>query len=89
MSSSVAVYVFSKPGCKPCHHIKPFLNELKEDYSQYTWTDVDVSADTLVAQKMSVTSVPCVVITKNGRETGRFVGTQNLPILLGMLKNAA
>jgi thiol-disulfide isomerase/thioredoxin len=88
MSSPVAVYVFSKPGCKPCQHIKPFLNELREDYSQYTWVDVDVSADTLLSQKMSVNAVPCVVVTRNGAEKGRFIGTQNLPVLLSLLKNA-
>ena len=88
MSSSVTVYVFSKPGCKPCQHLKPFLNELREDYSQYTWKDVDVSSDTLLSQKMNVMSVPCVVVTKNGAEKSRFVGTQNLPVLLSLLKNA-
>lgn len=87
--SPVAVQVFSKVGCKPCAYLKPFLSEMKEDYHHYQWREIDVDSETILSQKMNIQSVPCVVVSKNGREVGRHVGTQNLTLLLSLLKRAA
>lgn len=86
--SPVAVQVFSKVGCKPCAYLKPFLSEMKEDYHHYQWRDIDVDLESIASQRANVQSVPCVVVYKNGREIGRHVGTQNLTVLLGLLKKA-
>lgn len=75
--SDVTVYMFSSPTCAPCKHIKPVINELKEDFSSYTWIDVDISNDIgNIASTFNVRHVPTMVVTKGTYEIGSFTGTQ-------------
>lgn len=78
------VYMFSSPICGPCKHIKPVINELKEDYDIFTWIDVDTSNDPHgFTRKFGVTAVPTMVI----ENVGSFTGTQAMGYLT-LLKKA-
>ena len=88
MSSSPVVYMFSSPTCGPCKHIKPVINELKEDYSFFKWVDVDISNDpSNITQKLGVRAVPTMVVTNANGIVGSFTGTQAMGYLT-LLKKA-
>lgn len=88
MSSSVTVFMFSSPTCGPCKHIKPVINELKEDYSFFKWIDVDISSDPEnFTQRLGVRAVPTMVITNHSGVVGSFTGTQAMGYLT-LLKKA-
>jgi thiol-disulfide isomerase/thioredoxin len=81
---SRVVYMFSSPTCAPCRHIKPVINELKEDYSQFTWIDVDITNDPNgFTRKFGVTAVPTMAV----ENVGSFTGTQAMGYLT-LLKKA-
>ena len=86
--SEVVVYQFTSPTCGPCQHIKVHMNELREDFSQYTWNIINTKEDGETTRKWNVLSIPCTVVTKNGVEVGRHVGTQ-LMRYLQILKHAS
>lgn len=85
--SNVVVYMFSSPTCGPCKHIKPVINELKEDYSSFKWVDVDTSVDPKTALHFGVRQVPTMVVTKDSFVVGTFTGTQAMGYLT-LLKKA-
>jgi thioredoxin-like negative regulator of GroEL len=86
--SDVNVFMFSSPTCAPCKAIKPMIAELEEDYSQYTWVRVDITADPNgYTRQFGVANVPCMVVTKGGAVLGSWKGTQLLGYL-NLLKKA-
>ncbi len=86
--TDVNVYMFSSPTCAPCKTIKPMISELAEDYSQYRWIPVDITADIHhYTQHFAVTNVPCMVVTKKNELVGSWKGTQ-LMGYLNLLKKA-
>lgn len=85
----VTVYKFFSKTCAPCKIIKPALEELKEDYPQYTWTEVDIHEDTQgLTRRWGVMVVPTVLIVKDGKEVGRHMGT-DLGGYFRLMKKAA
>jgi thioredoxin reductase (NADPH) len=80
-TSEATVYMFSSPTCGPCKHIKPVINELKEDYSYLRWVDVDTSVDPHTASRFGVRQVPTMVIATSSAVVGSFTGTQAMGYL--------
>jgi len=74
--SDVTVYHFWSPTCAPCKHIKPALEDLKEDNPDVNWVSVNTHEDTNgYCNTFNVRIVPTmVVVSKNG--TQRYTGTQ-------------
>lgn len=85
----VIVYKFFSKTCPPCKIIKPALEELKEDYPEYTWIDVDIHEDPHgLTRKMGVMAVPTVIVHKDGREVGRQMGA-DIASYFRLMKKAA
>lgn len=73
---NVVVYHFWSPTCAPCRTIKPAVEDLREEFSQYQWISVNTHADQAGhARKFGVTVVPTMVVVKNGIEIGRHSGS--------------
>lgn len=72
-----SLYVFSRPGCSPCESMH---RALKADPSLLEGVDVfkvDTKERPDIARKFSVTSVPVVVLVRDGKEVRRRVGWTN------------
>jgi len=81
-SNDATVYMFSSPTCQPCKHIKPVINELKEDYDYLNWVDIDITNDPHnMTRHFGVTSVPTMVIATSVGKIGSFTGTQAMGYL--------
>jgi thiol-disulfide isomerase/thioredoxin len=66
---SVVAYHFWSPTCPPCKRIKPAVEELKEDFSQYTWITVNTHNDVEgYTRKFGVSVVPTLVIVTTGSD---------------------
>jgi thioredoxin 1 len=76
-STTMNMYVcyFSSPSCAPCRTIKPTIEELKEDYAHVPWKSINTSVDQAEMKQLGVTSIPAMVIVKDGKEVGRHTGT--------------
>jgi thioredoxin-like negative regulator of GroEL len=69
-------YHFWSPTWPPCAHIKPAIEQMKEDFPSVTWEAVNTHDDTKgIARTMGVQAVPTVVLYKNGVEVARHSGT--------------
>jgi thioredoxin 1 len=85
---SAVAYHFWSPTCGPCKHIKPAIEQMKEDFPAITWETVNTHDDNKgIARTLGVQAVPTVVVHKNGVEIGRHSGT-NVIMYYSLLRKA-
>jgi thioredoxin len=61
--------------CGPCRALAPILDELAIDLAgRVRVVKVDVDQAPELAREHRISSIPCLVVFKGGREVGRIVG---------------
>lgn len=78
---------FWAPWCGPCRMQTPILEKLAADpeiKAKIAKINTDENSD--IAQKFSISSIPTLIIMKNGKESERFVGVQTESALKNKLK---
>jgi thioredoxin 1 len=70
----LVVKKFSATYCGPCRALTPVMNEIKGQVSGVKFEEYDVDSFPHVAEQYRVTSVPTVIIEKDGLELERFTG---------------
>lgn len=73
----VTVKKFSATWCGPCRMLTPVMNEIKTKYPNVKFEDIDIDEYREDTEKYSVTSVPTVIIEKDGKLLERFTGLQS------------
>jgi thioredoxin 1 len=72
---SVTIKKFGAEWCGPCRALKPVLEQLKTEYAgKADFIEYDVDNSPEEAVKYSVTSIPLVVVEKDGVVVERFQG---------------
>ncbi len=80
---------FHATWCGPCHALAPTLDELAGDVAgraRVVKLDVDEAPD--LARQYGISSIPCLVVFKGGREVGRLVGAVSRRRIAGALEAA-
>jgi len=74
--------------CGPCQMQKPIIDELAEKYKEKIKIGVlDVDQAQTTASQYQVSSIPTLIIFKDGQEVERLMGLQSMPILKEKLNN--
>ena len=73
--SAAALVDFSATWCGPCRMLAPVLEEISDDMQgKADFYNVDVDEAPALAQEFGVSSIPCLVVMKNGRPVAQSVG---------------
>ncbi len=67
---------FTAAWCGPCKQLAPLFEQLKSEYTNVTFETIDVDMDKDSAIEYGVTSIPTVIIEKDGKLEQRFIGIQ-------------
>ena len=82
MKASVAVVDFNATWCGPCRMLAPVLEDISEKYAdKVSFYSVDVDESPELAMQYRVSSVPCLVLLKDGVFTDQSVGFRPEPQL--------
>jgi thioredoxin 1 len=66
---------FSADWCGPCQQVKPLVHELAAEVAgKAKVVPIDVDQQPDLAQQYGVSGIPCFVVLRNGKESGRQVG---------------
>ncbi len=60
--------------CGPCKMLSPIVAEVSESNDSFKVASVNVDENMNLAQEYMITSIPCLVVIKDGIETNRSVG---------------
>ena len=73
--SATALVDFSATWCGPCRMLAPVLEDLSEKMAgKLDFYNVDVDEVPELAQEFGVSSIPCLVLMKNGKPVSQSVG---------------
>ena len=64
--------------CGPCHVMTPILRDMSERFEdQIIFAKVDVQRSGDLAQQFGVTSIPTLILFRNGKEWDRLSGIRD------------
>ena len=72
----IKVKRFTATWCGPCKTLAPIFTELESEISGVTFETIDVDQNKEETANYMVTSVPTVVIEKDGQVVQRYTGVQ-------------
>ena len=75
MKDAAAVVDFSATWCGPCRMLAPVLEEISEELAgKVKFYNVDVDENPALAAGFGISSIPNVLILKNGKVAGQSLG---------------
>ena len=78
LKSKMPVLVdFNADWCGPCQMLKPILEQLADEQKKVKFVSVNVDAEDELAMRYNVSSIPCLIMFKNGEEIGRSIGLKS------------
>ena len=77
---------FNAEWCPPCQALHPILEELAEEQDDFRIVTVDIDEYSDLAEEYNVSSIPCLVVFKDGEEVDRRLGMQSKKRLLKMVR---
>lgn len=74
LNSSAALVDFYADWCGPCKMIAPIVEEIANERTDITVGKINVDESPALAMKYNVSSIPTLIVFKNGIELSRIVG---------------
>jgi thioredoxin 1 len=74
LKSDKVIVKFGAKWCIPCKKVEPEFNALEKAHSDIKFLNVDIDILDDEAAKHKVSSIPCFILFRKGREHSRVVG---------------
>ncbi len=84
-SEKIVLLDFFASWCGPCRMVGPIIDEIAEENEHIVVGKVDVDAQTELATKFQVYSIPTLVVLKNGEVLKQSTGAKSKAQILAML----
>jgi thioredoxin 1 len=81
----ITVKRYTATWCGPCKVLAPIINEVQNETENVNFVTIDVDTHKEAAILDNVSSVPTVIITKNGQEMHRFTGVKPKNVILSII----
>ena len=85
INSGTILVDFYADWCGPCKMIAPLVEEIAAERNDITVCKVNVDTDAQIAIKLGISSIPTLIVFKDGKETARAVGYRAKNDILAML----
>ena len=86
IEKGITLVDFYADWCGPCRMIAPIIQELAVELKdQATIAKLDIESSQNVASEFSVTSIPTIIVFKDGKEMKRVVGVRDKQTLKNLI----
>ena len=68
---------FNATWCGPCRMLGPILEEVAKETDKVKIVSIDVDENEDLAASYGISSIPCLILFKGGKEESRVVGFRN------------
>ena len=76
IANGTALVDFYADWCGPCRMVSPIVDEIAEERRDITVGKVNLDDENALAMKYGVTSIPTLIVFKDGKEKTRIVGAR-------------
>lgn len=88
-SEGVVLVDFNADWCGPCQMMKPVVEEFAKQHADVKVVSVNVDDEEELSEQYEVSTIPCLVMMKDGAEVAREIGVMPPKKLEKMLEKAA
>ena len=85
-SDKTVLIDFYADWCGPCRMVSPIVDQIAEEYSEYLVAKVNVDEEGELASEFGVSSIPMLVVIKNGEIVAQSVGAKPKEQIVAMLQ---
>ncbi|QVK20214.1 thioredoxin [Mycoplasmatota bacterium] len=85
-SSGVTLVDFYADWCGPCKMIAPILEEIANDRNDFNILKLNVDENREISMQYGVSSIPTLLVLKDGVEVGRHIGFAPKPALIQIVE---
>ncbi len=87
MKSQIPVLLdFYADWCGPCQMVSPIVEEIALENSDIKVGKINVDIEQSLAQEFDVSSIPTLVVIKNGEISGKIIGFKGKDDILAMIE---
>ncbi len=87
-TEKVVLLDFWATWCGPCQMIAPILGEVAEECPDITVGKIDVDEEQELAMSFGITSIPTLIVIKNGKAVDKAIGMRAKNQIIEMIDNA-
>ncbi|MEF2919368.1 MAG: thioredoxin [Acutalibacteraceae bacterium] len=84
-SDKTVLLDFYADWCGPCRMVLPLVEQIAEENPQYLVAKINVDEEPELAQEFGVSTIPTLVVMKNGEIVNQSVGAKQKAQILAML----
>ena len=77
---------FNADWCGPCKMLAPVLEEIAGSRDDVKIVSINVDDEDILAENYGVSSIPCLVVIRDGKEVKRSIGFRGKDAVLEMLR---
>ncbi len=75
-SHKLVVVDFFAEWCMPCLMVSPIIEELAEEMKEVKFVKINSDDNQDLSKEYNISSIPCLIIFKEGKEVDRILGAQ-------------
>ena len=83
----VVVIDFFATWCGPCRMLSPVMENVSNEVSDVAFYKIDVDENEALAMKFQISSIPCLVLLKDGEVKSRILGYRPLNDIVSWINN--
>ena len=76
-SHKLVVVDFFAEWCMPCLMLSPIIEDLAEKMKEVKFVKINTDDNQKISKKYGISSIPCLIVFKDGKEVERLIGAQD------------